>query len=250
MNITPPLIGCTTYRKSVPQTRPIDVYGLMPSYTEAISAAGGIPVLIPMGLRESDLFFLFERLDGIVLPGGGDVDPITYGGRANGTVTGIDIDRDRTELFMARTAVANNKPLLAICRGLQVLNVALGGSLWVDIPSMIPGAVEHETPDHMPRNHLSHTIRIESDSHTHRLMGGNNSWVNSIHHQAIRDLAIDLHVTASAPDGVIEAAEIPEHPFVLGVQWHPENLVHDDEAMLSLFKGLVHASSNEYALVR
>jgi putative glutamine amidotransferase len=222
----------------------------MPSYTEAISAAGGIPLLIPMGLSERDLVVLIERLDGIVLPGGGDVDPITYDGHANGTVWGIDRERDRTELFIARTAVAGHKPILAICRGLQVLNVALGGTLWEDISSMIAGAMEHDLPDHMPRNHLSHTISLEAESHLYRLIGGDSNWVNSIHHQAIRDIALDLHVTASAPDGVIEAAEIREHPFAIGVQWHPENLIHDDEAMLSLFRGLVHSSTNEHALVR
>jgi putative glutamine amidotransferase len=250
MTPTPPIIGCTTYRKRVPQSRPIDVIGLMPSYTEAIIAAGGIPVLIPMGLSERDLTVVFARLDGIVLPGGGDVDPIAYDGHANGTVSGIDRERDRTELFMARTAVAENKPILAICRGLQVLNVALGGTLWEDISSLITGAMEHDLPDHTPRNHLSHTVSIEAGSQLGRLVGDNSCWVNSIHHQALRDVAPELRITACAPDGVIEAAEIPEHPFALGVQWHPENLIHDDEAMLSLFKGLVHASTNEHALVR
>ena len=250
MSLTPPIIGCTTYRKRVSQSRPIDVIGLMPSYIEAITAAGGIPVLIPLDLSESDLAILFERLDGIVLPGGGDVDPIAYDGQDNGTVAGIDRERDRVELFMARAAVARRKPILAICRGLQVLNVALGGTLWEDITSLITGAMEHDLPDHMPRNHLSHTVRIEAGSQLSRQMGEHSGWVNSIHHQALRDVAPELLVTAIAPDGVIEAAEIPEHPFALGVQWHPENLIHDDEAMLSLFRGLVHASINEHALVR
>jgi putative glutamine amidotransferase len=250
MTSTPPIIGCTTYRKRVPQTRPIDVYGLMPSYTEAISAAGGIPLLIPMGLSERDLVVLLERLDGIVLPGGGDVDPTAYGGHTNGSVSEVDLERDRTELFLARTAVTNRKPILAICRGLQVLNVALAGTLWEDITSKIAGAMDHDLPDHLPLNHLSHTVTIEAESRLDRLMGKHKGWVNSFHHQAIRDVAFDLHVTASAADGVIEAAEIREHPFAIGVQWHPENLIHDDEAMLSLFKGLVHASTNEHALVR
>ena len=250
MTSTPPIIGCTTYRKTVPQSRTIDVYGLMPSYTEAVTAAGGIPLLIPMGLSEGDLLVLFERLDGIVLPGGGDVDPKIYHGRANGTMSGIDSERDRTEMFLARTAVSGQKPILAICRGLQVLNVALGGTLWEDIPSMVPGAMDHDLPDHMPRNYLSHTISIKPDSRLSWQMGLDNGRVNSIHHQAIRDLALDLRVTATAPDRIIEAAEIHEHPFAIGVQWHPENLIHDDGAMLSLFRGLVRASTGERSLVQ
>lgn len=244
-----PIIGCTTYRKTVPQSRTIDVFGLMPSYTEAITAAGGIPVLIPMGLSEDDLELLSERLDGIVLPGGGDIDPSTYHGRANGTMSGIDKERDRTEFSLARFAVSAHKPILAICRGLQVLNVALGGTLWEDITSLIPGAMEHDLSDDLPRNHLSHPVNIEIVSGLAQLVGDNNATVNSIHHQAIRDIALELRVTALAPDGVIEAVEISEHPYAIGVQWHPENLIHDDEAMLSLFKGLVRTSTNGHSLV-
>lgn len=244
MTSHPPIIGCTTYRKSVPQAHPIDVFGLMPSYTEAIIAAGGIPVLIPMGLSESDLEVLASRLDGVVLPGGGDVDPASYNGHSNGAVNGVDLERDRVEFYMARSAVSSNKPILAICRGLQVMNVALGGTLWEDIGSQVPGAITHDMPNSLPRNHLSHTISIAASSQLARHYQKQQGWVNSIHHQSIRDLAPELQISASAPDGIIEAVEIEEHPFALGVQWHPESLIHDDEHMLKLFQGLVRASSN------
>jgi len=247
MTSRPPIIGCTTYRKSVPQARPIDVFGLMPSYTEAIIAAGGIPVLIPMGLSESDLEILASRLDGVVLPGGGDVDPVSYNGRSNGTVNGVDRERDRVELYMARAAVSSSKPILAICRGLQVLNVALGGTLWEDIGSQVPGAITHDMPESLPRNHLSHTVSIVANSQLARHFKEQEGWVNSIHHQSIRDIAPELQVTASAPDGIIEGVEIEGHPFALGVQWHPESLIHDDLAMLKIFQGLVQASSNGHS---
>jgi len=240
-----PLIGCTTYRKRVSQKRPIDIYGLMPSYTEAITAAGGIPLLIPLGLSDEDLKSIFERLDGIVLPGGGDVSPDVYNGRKNVKMDGIDRERDQVELFMARAAVEEQKPFLAICRGIQVLNVALGGTLWEDVMSLVPGAMNHDSPDSVPRNHLAHTISIDAGTSIARIMGTTNSWVNSIHHQAIRDVAPDLEVTALAPDGIIEAAEVTNHPFAIGVQWHPENLIWDDPTMLKLFSGLVETAARQ-----
>ncbi len=240
-----PLIGCTTYKKRVPQKRPIDIYGLMPSYTDAITAAGGIPLLIPLGLSDEDLQSIFDRLDGLLLPGGGDVAPDVYNGRRNVRMDGVDAERDRVELFMARAAVEEQKPFLAICRGIQVLNVALGGTLWEDVMSLVPGAMNHDLPDSMPRNHLAHTISIGAGTSIAHIMETTDSWVNSIHHQAIRDVAPDLLVTAVAPDGIIEAAEVTNHPFAIGVQWHPENLIADDPAMLKLFAGLVESGSRQ-----
>jgi len=238
-----PLIGCTTYKKTVPQNQPIEVYGLMPSYTEAISAAGGVPVLIPLGLSEEQLYAIFHRVDGIMLPGGGDIEPDLYHGNPHKSLWGIDPERDRTEFVLSRAAVQHNKPLLAICRGFQVLNVALGGTLWEDIRSMVPNAVEHDISNGSPRNHLSHTVTIRQDSVLARVLGKKECRVNSIHHQAIRDVAPELMVTAHAPDNVIEGAEIPSHPFAVAVQWHPENLIADDSAMLSLFRSLVKAAA-------
>ncbi len=241
--MTRPIIASTVYRKSIPQRRPIDVYGLMPSYSEAVSRAGGIPLLIPLGLSEDDLATVIDRVDGVLLPGGADVAPEAYNGRQHAKVYGVDLERDRTELFVARAAVARGKPFLAICRGIQVLNVALGGTLWQDIPSQIPDAADHDTADEHPRNHLAHIIDARSDSLLAKLLGKSQSWVNSYHHQAIRDLAPELNVTANAPDGVIEAVEITNHPFAVGVQWHPENMVYDDPGMHGLFVGLVQAAA-------
>jgi putative glutamine amidotransferase len=241
MPTTRPIIASTVYRKSIPQRRPIDVYGLMPSYTEAVSKAGGIPLLIPLGLDEEALLAILDRVDGVLLPGGGDVDPAAYNSPRHPTVSGVDPERDRTEIFVARTAVAQGKPLLAICRGLQVLNIALGGTLRQDIPSQIAGSLDHNASADRPRSTLAHTVDVKAGSLLARLLGKSHTWVNSYHHQSIHDLAPELTITARSGDGVIEGAEISDHPFAVGVQWHPENLVDDDSAMLALFRGLVEA---------
>jgi putative glutamine amidotransferase len=241
----PPIIGCTTYRKTADQEPPIEILGLMPSYVNAIVAAGGVPVLIPLGLSEVDLLAIFERIDGLLLPGGGDVDPAEYQAHAPELANSIDLDRDRVELLLARTAVAQQKPMLAICRGIQVLNVALGGTLYEDIFELMPGALRHDNYGKRPRNYLAHNVTIQPGSLLARQLGKGETAVNSLHHQGIHRLAPELCATALAPDGLIEAVEVPNHPFALGIQWHPENLIHDDPAMLALFKGLVAAASEQ-----
>jgi putative glutamine amidotransferase len=238
-----PLIGCTTYRKTSDQTPPIDIFGLMPSYLEAIVAAGGVPVMIPLGLSDDNLIDILQQMDGILLPGGGDIEPRVYQGNGHPTVSGIDEDRDRVELTVARTAVAQQKPLLAICRGMQVLNVALGGSLWEDVELLMPQAMHHEFVNSHPRNYLAHMVTIELDSFLARQLGVEETAVNSLHHQGIRRLANPLRATAVAPDGLIEGVEVIDHPFAVGVQWHPENLIHNAPHMLGLFQGLVDAAS-------
>jgi putative glutamine amidotransferase len=243
--LSQPIIGCTTRRKRFRKKRPIDAYGLNASYIKAITAAGGIPLLIPLGLSDEDMQAIFNRIDGILLPGGGDVEPGNYNGQKNKRLRGVDPTRDRTEIFMTRAAVNQRKPIFAICRGIQVMNVALGGTLWEDIKSLMPDTLEHDLPAHMPGNHLSHEVSLVTGSDVAAQMGKTTSWVNSMHHQAIRNIAKELEVTASAPDDVIEAAEVPGHPFAIGVQWHPEVLIGDDPAMLDLFKGFVKAATRQ-----
>lgn len=238
-----PIIGCTTYRKNIPQDEPIEMYGLMPSYINAIVAAGGIPLLIPLGLDEDSLLAILKRVDGLLLPGGGDVEPGRYGGRPHPTMWGISPERDQTELAIARHAVDLHKPMFAICRGVQVFNVAMGGTLWEDVKSLFPGAIEHRY-DLQPRSYLAHTVYLKPGSVLARCTGRSELRVNSLHHQAIKDLAPGLTVTATAPDGLIEGVEVGEHPFAVGVQWHPENLIEDNPEMLGLFRGLVEAAAD------
>ncbi|HSH04451.1 MAG TPA: gamma-glutamyl-gamma-aminobutyrate hydrolase family protein [Anaerolineae bacterium] len=241
---SPPLIGCTTYRKTA-QDPPIDVFALMPHYINAVRAAGGIPILIPLGLTENELNHIFNRIDGLLLPGGGDIDPAIYQGHMHATVSGIDVDRDRIEFHLVKRAYTEKKPLLAICRGHQVMNVALGGTLWEDVHSQMNDGLKHDYND-LDRTQRPHQVRIEASSHLARALGRDVSPVNSIHHQGIRQLSPKLIPTAWAPDGLIEAIEAPDHPFAVGVQWHPENLVTSDDAMLNLFKAFVTAAT-EYS---
>lgn len=241
-----PLIGCTTYRKTSGQSPPIDLYGLMPAYIEAIRMAGGLPVMIPLGLTELELSAILARVDGLLIPGGGDIEPGQYHGQHHATMYGIDPDRDRVELYLVRQAAAQQKPMLAICRGLQITNVALGGTLWEDVKLFMPDAITHDYNQVQPRNHLAHAVNLQPDSLLSRQIGRSQTRVNSLHHQGIRRLASDLHATATAPDGLIEGVELPGHPYAVGVQWHPENLIADDPAMLGLFTGLVKAAAGEH----
>ncbi len=241
----PPLIGCTTYHKTVDQNPPLEVFALMPSYVRAIQTAGGLPVLIPLGLSDAELEGLFERLDGVLLPGGGDVDPTCYGGRPeHPTLRDIDEARDHTELRLARLATARQKPLLAICRGLQVFNVALGGTLWEDIRSDKANAIAHDYFRTYDRDYLAHEVTVKPGSRLEAALQADCVRVNSLHHQGIRHLAPELTASALAPDNLIEAVEVSGHPYAVGVQWHPENLLQVVPQMLGLFTGLVQAAGN------
>ena len=244
MSSPKPLIGCATYRKEIPQNPPLEIIGLTPSYIEAVKAAGGIPVLIPLTLSDEDLLAVFARVDGLILPGGGDVDPALYQESDAGLSKRIDPNRDRVEILLARTAVTQNKPLLAICRGIQVMNVALGGTLWEDLNTQRFDGLRHDLHGIHPRDYLAHPVRIDPNSRLAQSMGTTQPRVNSLHHQGVRDAAPEVVVTATAPDGLVEAIEAPGHPFAIGVQWHPEMLVFNDPHMLALFEGLVEASKN------
>ncbi len=236
-----PIIGCTSFCKLVDNR---EVLGLNKTYVDAIVAAGGVPLLIPVGLSESDQRAIFNLVDGILLPGGGDVLPRFYTEeRPHDTLRGLDENRDQLELFMAWISVKQSKPVLAVCRGHQVFNVALGGSLWQDISSQMPNANGHDHPNGLPRNHLLHKVNVLPGTKLSKYLTGDQVYVNSLHHQGIKELAKDLVATAFAPDGLIEAVELPGHPFAIGVQWHPEDLIHDDPQMLDLFKGLIEAAS-------
>ena len=239
-----PLIGLTTYRKTAAQSTPIALYALMPSYVEAVTAAGGVPVLIPLGLDEAALRTLLARLDGLLLTGGGDIAGEHYHSTHPDFIFDVDPDRDRVELFLAREAVAADVPLLAICRGHQILNVALGGTLYEDVLRLSPSAIKHDYWGEYPRNLLSHEVTVCADTLLGHRLGQTTVRVNSLHHQGVRDLAPGLVASAHAPDGLIEGLEVPDRRYALGVQWHPENLIYDAPPMLSLFQGLVEAAAD------
>lgn len=241
-----PLIGLTTYRKSGPDSLKSPAVALNPAYTEAIAAAGGIPLLIPLGLDEAALATILSQVDGLVLTGGGDVAGHEYNSAHPELIRNIDEDRDRVELYLARNAMAERKPLLAICRGHQLLNIALGGTLYEDIQELMPASIKHDYFDDNPREFLSHEVNIHEDSRLAQIIGQTEGVkVNSLHHQGVRDLGTGLRATAFAPDGLVEAVEAQDHPFAIGVQWHPESLAPDNPRMLSIFRALVGAAAQE-----
>ncbi len=218
------------------------VQGQLDTYIDAVQDAGGLPVLIPQSLPNADLLQLYNHLQGLILPGGGDLDPQLYGAARHPATDGVDTDRDRTELYLVRQAVADHKPFFGICRGVQVLNVALGGTLYQDLPTELPNALPHyfRAPA-FQRDHPGHALQVEEDSLLARCLGAPLVDVNSRHHQAADKVAPGLQIVARAPDGVIEALELPNHPFGLGVQWHPENL-QAQAPMRALFEQFVQAA--------
>lgn len=225
--MTKPLIGLTAEHFSSGYMAEPDhgVQGVLSTYIEALLGAGGLPVLIPLSLTDADLRALLARLDGVLIPGGGDVDPAHYGQTPHPQLGAVDPERDRVEVAVARLALAGGRPLLGVCRGAQVMNIAQGGTLMQDLPSQYPQALRHAHPvKDFPRHHLAHPVQIEEESLLARSLGKPIVQVNSRHHQAIQTVAPGLVVVARAPDGVIEGIEQPGHPFALGVQWHPENL--------------------------
>ena len=211
------------------------------SYVDSVTLAGGVPLLIPLTPDVEALRALFEAIDGLLLTGGGDVEPRRYDQPPHPKLGPTDALRDQVELALAQWAFSNDRPTLGICRGIQALNVALGGSLFQDIASQIEGALVHPHQVGNPRSYLAHTVRITHGTLLAELLptGGGELAVNSMHHQAVQRLASGFSISALAPDGVIEAIEHPGRRFMLGVQWHPEELIHVRREMRELFEGFV-----------
>lgn len=237
-----PIIGITTFQMKRGQVIPRTM--LNEAYIRAVQAAGGIPLLVPVAVQSDQFEDLLAHMDGVLLTGGADIDPARYGARMHPEVTELEPDRDEMELNLVHRLVEKQMPFLAICRGIEVLNVALGGTLYTHISDQLPGALFHPCYSDLPRNLLSHTVEVAPESRLASLVGSGEVWVNSLHHQGIRDLAAGLQISAQANDGLVEGVEIPGHPFALGVQWHPEELV-EQGSMLNLFKALVAASASQ-----
>jgi putative glutamine amidotransferase len=234
-----PLIGLTLHPVTDPDRAELDL--LLDNIIRCVERVGGLPVLIPLGLDEGTLLGLYARLDGVLFSGGGDIDPARYGAEWHPRIGGVDAERDRLELALARWVVADEKPFFGICRGSQILNVALGGTLYRDIGEH-PGAQRHTFPyPEFPHALRPHEIKVEEDSLLADVLGEPMIAVNSLHHQANQDIAPGLRVVARAPDGIVEALEIPDHPFGLTVQWHPECLP-DAPEMQRLFEAFVAAA--------
>jgi putative glutamine amidotransferase len=215
----------------------------MEDYLESVRRVGGEPIEVVPGGESPE--HILARVDGLMLTGGGDVDPALYREAPHATFQAAETGRDAFEIALARAAVASGIPFLAICRGMQVLNVALGGTLIQDIPSQVPGALEHSVLQ--PRFQIAHEVWVSKGSRLSALLAdhmedGETCHVNSRHHQSVKQAGKGFEVTATSPDGVIEAMEKPDAPFCVAVQWHPENFWRTGE-FRSLFEGLIQAAS-------
>jgi putative glutamine amidotransferase len=203
----------------------------------ATRRAGGVPVLIPPG--ESNHESLYGRLDAMILTGGGDIHPNRYGGQAHSTIYMTDADRDEMEIAIVRQVIELQIPTLAICRGAQVVNVALGGTLHPHIPDVYGELVQHRLP---PREPTLHRVQVDANSALGGLLGVAEFEAASWHHQSIDEVGSNLQVVARASDGVVEAIEMRSHPWLVAVQWHPELTAATDPVQQRLFDALVDAS--------
>ena len=237
--MTSPIIGITVSQIKSKNRR----QNFNPSaYAQAVVQAGGTPLLIPNEFPISEIPVLFKKIDGLLLSGGGDIDPILYHGTPHPKISGISADRDRLEFALLDQAINNNKPVFGICRGLQVINVFLGGTLYSDLPDQRPSEIQHSTPDDLNRDFLAHEVQVNLQSRLGNILQRERILVNSFHHQAIFKPASDLVVTAHATDGLIEAIELPGDNYrLMAVQWHPEDLTSHVK-QLQLFKSFILAT--------
>lgn len=242
MTSSHPLIG-------IPAASYVDVeYSATPTYRfnghypAALAACGALPLVIPLNLPEPILRAIFERLDGLCLAGGVDVAPAEYGETNHPELGSVDAPRDRTELTLARWALAADLPVLGICRGIQLLNVAAGGTLYQHLPAQLPETRQHsyrlqdtawETP--------THEVRIEPGGKLAAVIGAETVRTNSFHHQAVKDVAPGFRPAAWADDGVVEAIEHAAKPFAVAVQWHPEGMFKSDTHAQRIFEAFVAA---------
>ena len=257
-----PLIGITCHCDEPEQGDYALRFAVNKSYVKAIESAGGAPILIPSVTNEGALRAIYERLDGLLLSGGGNVDPVYYGQRRHEKLRRVEPQRDRMELSLICWALSDDLPILAICRGdelsprkeggttyaqrrgdnssgVQMLNIAAGGTVYQDIASQAKGAHKHDYYPDYPRNLIVHEVAIEPNTKLAMILGCSSLGVNSLHHQAVRDVAPGFIVNARASDGIIEGLESSRHRFVLGLQFHPEELCEDNAGMRRLFEAFV-----------
>ena len=220
-----PIIGVTPLwdaeRKSV---------WMLPDYMDGIRAAGGIPVILPLEMSEKDADRIMETCDGFLFTGGQDVTPELYGAK-NGLSLVPSPERDKLEMLLLSKALPSDKAILGICRGLQFINVFLGGTLWQDLPSQHPSEIVHRQGK--PYGSPTHKVMLNGDLKT--LLDKDSIEVNTLHHQAAKDLSGDLVPMAVAPDGIIEAVQMVGKRFVWAVQWHPEYMFKTDPDSLAIF---------------
>lgn len=215
-------------------------------YILTLTAAGAIPWMIPL-VDEATLRGVYEELDAVFLPGGADIDPRTYGAEPHPLCDKTDRERDRVEVSLASWALAEDKPVLGVCRGMQLINVAAGGSLYQDLAEELPGSIKHDyfpfSGEGYARDYLAHDVSVVAGSRLAQLVGAGPLRVNSMHHQGVKELGRGLVATAAAPDGLIEAVEGNDDGYLVAVQWHPEALTDNDARTRSLFADFIDAGA-------
>jgi putative glutamine amidotransferase len=238
-----PLIGITVGSGRLSETNGAGLR-VRSTYPTSVELAGGAPIMIPLRIDDRALRAIYERLDGVIVSGGGDIEPASYGAVASPLSVEIDPDRDHIEFQLARWAIEDDKPLLGICRGNQLLNVALGGTLIQDIGTEVPTTIRHDGPDDAWFIRHAHDVQVARGSRLYDALGLSDELlpVNSMHHQAVKDIAAPLCVVARAPDGVVEGLEHPGRRFAVAVQWHPEALSGRETAQRRLFEAFVSAA--------
>ena len=214
-------------------------YWMLPGYMDGLMEAGGVPVMLPLTADGPMLEQMAEEYDGFLFTGGQDIAPERYGEIPLPVCGEICVGRDEMEATLFSLALERDKPLFGICRGLQLFNVLLGGTLYQDLPSQLPSDILHA--QRPPYDLPSHSVELEQGQPLAELIGGRELAVNSYHHQGIKDLAAGLRAMAYAPDGLIEAVYMPEKPYVWAVQWHPEFSFRKDESSRALFRSFVQA---------
>jgi len=237
-----PRIGITSWHRS--DADKLERWeAIRDTYTGAVRAAGGLPIILPIGDDDPEMIEGYlAAVDGLLFTGGEDIAPAYYGEPRDERCQEPDPERDLFEIHLARAALAQQVPTLGICRGLQVINVAAGGTLYQDIACR-PGTRDYHSASLANRGQLIHRVRLVQESRLRAIMGVAESQVTSTHHQFVKDLAPGFRVSAeSAEDGIVEGIERPDVPFLLAVQWHPERLYADHAAHLALFGSLVEAA--------
>ncbi|MDI9260249.1 gamma-glutamyl-gamma-aminobutyrate hydrolase family protein [Alicyclobacillus sendaiensis] len=246
--LTRPLIGLTgshELRQSAVPGVPLQAVMLTDDYARGVERAGGLPVVVPYLADEASAIELGMRLDGLVLTGGNDVDPNLYGQEPLQGLGALEPERDRLEMLLVQVMRREQKPVLGICRGMQMLNVVLGGTLYQDLPRQWKGKIQHSQK--APRNACTHTVKLKPGSRVAQCYGKTAIRVNSFHHQAVKDLAPLLKPVGWDSEGLVEAAESDGRWPVVAVQWHPENLWREDEGAMALFHWLVEAAASRAA---
>jgi putative glutamine amidotransferase len=238
MKFHPPLIGVTTSIQSKTND-----YCLRHEYITAIRLAGGLPMLIPPG--EPNLNIILEWVDGIILTGGGDLDPATYNGTNHPTIYNVNRERDRFELSLAKLALETDIPILGICRGLEILVVASGGKLVPHLPDEFGEKIIHRQTQSCPAEHNVHII---PGTHLANIIGAGETKVVSWHHQAASNIPEGWRLAATAADGVIEALEHEEHPWAFAIQWHPE-IALNDARQQRIFRAFINTAQQRQMML-